>query len=127
MNLSIGERDYMRRDDELPQIRWEYALAVVVAAILLIAFSVQHCSRTTDRHLGKGSLVVNVNEATARELQTLPGVGPARAERIIQSRPYQSVDELFQKRALPRTVVDANGSPVEDKRARTSERRVSID
>jgi DNA uptake protein ComE-like DNA-binding protein len=108
--VSIAERDYMRRGDKPPQIRWEYALAVVVGAVLLIAFSVQHCSRTRDRHLSKGSLVVNVNEATAKELQTLPDVGPARAERIIQSRPYQSVDELFEKRALPRTVVDANRS-----------------
>jgi DNA uptake protein ComE-like DNA-binding protein len=108
--VSIGERDYMRRNDEPPQIRWEYALMVVVGAILLIAFSVQHCSRTTDRHLSKGSLVVNVNEATAKELQTLLGVGAARAELIIQNRPYQSVDELFEKRALPKTVVDANRS-----------------
>jgi DNA uptake protein ComE-like DNA-binding protein len=108
--VSIGERDYMRRNNEPPQIRWEYALAVVVGGILLIAFSVQHCSRTTDRHLSKGSLVVNVNEATAKELQTLLDVGPARAERIIQFRPYHSVDELFQKRALPKTVVDANRS-----------------
>ena len=83
---------------------------VVVGAILLIAFSVQHCSRTTDRHLSKGSLVVNVNEATAKELQTLLGVGAARAELIIQNRPYQSVNELFEKRALPKTVVDANRS-----------------
>lgn len=108
--MSIGERDYMRRNDEPPQIRWEYALMVVVGAILLIAFSVQHCSRTTDRHLSKGSLVVNVNEATAKELQTLLGVGAARAELIIQNRPYQSVNELFEKRALPKTVVDANRS-----------------
>jgi DNA uptake protein ComE-like DNA-binding protein len=108
--VSIAEREYMRRDDKSPHIRWEYALAVVVGAVLLIAFSVQHCSRTRDRHLSKGSLVVNVNAATAKELQTLPDVGPARAERIIQSRPYQSVDELFEKRALPRTVVDANRS-----------------
>jgi DNA uptake protein ComE-like DNA-binding protein len=108
--VSIAERDYMRRDDKPPQIRWGYVLAVVVGAILLIAFSVQHCSRTTDRHLSKGSLVVNANEATAMELQTLLDVGPVRAERIIQSRPYQSVDELFQKRALPRSVVDANRS-----------------
>ena len=83
---------------------------VVVGAILLIPFSVQHCSRTTDRQLSKGSLVVNVNEATAKELQTLLGVGAARAELIIQNRPYQSVDELFEKRALPKTVVDANRS-----------------
>jgi hypothetical protein len=110
--VGIAERDYMRRNNEAPQIRWGYGLVVVIGAFLLIAFGLQRCSNTAnkDRHLGKGSLVLNVNEATAKELQTLPGVGPARAERIIQHRPYRSVDELYQNGALPKAVVDANRS-----------------
>jgi DNA uptake protein ComE-like DNA-binding protein len=108
--MGIAERDYMRRDGGGPQIKWRHVLILLAGAILLIAFGAQHWSSTAtkDRHLTKGSLVLNVNEATAEELQTLPGVGPARAERIIHSRPYQSVDGLFEKRALPKTVVDAN-------------------
>jgi competence ComEA-like helix-hairpin-helix protein len=110
--VGIAERDYMRRNDEAPRIRWKYGLIIVVGAILLIAFGAQHCSSSSgkDRHFSKSSLVLNINEASAEELQTLPGVGPARAERIIQYRPYQSVDELFQKRALPKNLVDANRS-----------------
>jgi radical SAM superfamily enzyme with C-terminal helix-hairpin-helix motif len=108
--VGIAERDYMRRNDEPPQIGWEYGLMIVVGAILLIAFSAQHCSNAAKRHLIKGSLILNVNEATAEELQTLPDVGPARAARIIQNRPYQSVDRLFEKRAVPKAVVDANRS-----------------
>jgi DNA uptake protein ComE-like DNA-binding protein len=108
--MSITERDYMRRDDGTPQIKWGHVLIFLAGAVLLIAFGAQHCSTTTkkDRHLTKASLILNVNEATAEELQTLPDVGPVRAERIIQYRPYQSVDALFEKRALPKTVVDAN-------------------
>jgi DNA uptake protein ComE-like DNA-binding protein len=110
--MGIAERHYMRRDDGAPRISWEYGLMIVVGAILLIAFGVQHCSNAAKdaRHLIKGSLIVNVNEATAEELQTLPDVGPARAARIIQNRPYESVDGLFEKRAVPKTVVDANRS-----------------
>ncbi|HET7230839.1 MAG TPA: ComEA family DNA-binding protein [Longimicrobium sp.] len=41
---------------------------------------------------------VNVNTASARELQTLPGIGPALAQRVIAHRaahgPFRSVDEL---------------------------------
>jgi competence ComEA-like helix-hairpin-helix protein len=37
---------------------------------------------------------VNVNIATQAELEGLPGVGPALARRIIEGRPYRSVDEL---------------------------------
>jgi DNA uptake protein ComE-like DNA-binding protein len=120
--VSIAERDYMRRNNGPPQIRWEHAVTIVVGAILVIAFSVQHCSTAADRDLSKGSLVVNVNKATAKELQTLLDVGPTRAQRIIQSRPYQSVDELFQKRVLPRAVVDENRSLLKTKG--TNERRV---
>ena len=46
---------------------------------------------------------VNINTATAEQLQKLPGVGPARAAQIIRLRnnngPFRSVEEL---RALPR-------------------------
>ena len=110
--MGIAERDYMRRGDEAPQIKWRYVLIVLAGAILLITFGAQRCASTAkkDSQLTKSSLVLNVNEATAEELQTLPGVGPARAQRIIRYRPYKSVDGLFERRALPKTVVDANRS-----------------
>lgn len=42
--------------------------------------------------------VVNINQAGAVELQGLPGIGPALAERIIAHReangPFESVDQL---------------------------------
>jgi DNA uptake protein ComE-like DNA-binding protein len=110
--VGIAERDYMRRGDETPQIKWRYVSILLTGAILLITFGAQRCSSTAkkDNRLTKSSLVLNINEATAEELQTLPGVGPARAKRITQYRPYQSVDALVEKRALPKTVVDANRS-----------------
>jgi hypothetical protein len=76
--MGIAERDYMRRDGGGPQIKWRHVLILLAGAMLLIAFGAQHCSSTAkkDRHLTKGSLVLNVNEATAEELQTLPGVVP---------------------------------------------------
>ena len=42
----------------------------------------------------KGSLRVNINTATIEELQTLPGIGPAKARLIAANRPYQSVENL---------------------------------
>ena len=37
---------------------------------------------------------INVNTATAAELEALPGIGPIIAGRIIEGRPYRSVEEL---------------------------------
>ena len=38
--------------------------------------------------------------ASAEELQTLPGIGPKLAERIIANRPYQKVDDLLKVRGI---------------------------
>jgi competence protein ComEA len=37
---------------------------------------------------------INLNTATEAELEALPGVGPVIARRIIEGRPYRSVDDL---------------------------------
>ena len=43
---------------------------------------------------------VNINFASAKELDTLPGIGQVTAEKIIASRPYGSVEELLTKKAV---------------------------
>lgn len=53
--------------------------------------------------------LVDVNRATARELEALPGIGPALAGRIVASReeegPFRSVEELQRVRGIgPATV-----------------------
>jgi endonuclease G, mitochondrial len=39
--------------------------------------------------------LTNVNTAPSEDLELLPGVGPVLAQRIIQGRPYASVDDLL--------------------------------
>ncbi|HSL51355.1 MAG TPA: helix-hairpin-helix domain-containing protein [Candidatus Deferrimicrobiaceae bacterium] len=41
-----------------------------------------------------GVTKVNLNTATQQELQTLRGIGPATAKRIIRNRPYAATAEL---------------------------------
>jgi DNA uptake protein ComE-like DNA-binding protein len=52
---------------------------------------------------GKGSLIVNINTATATELQSLPNVGPAIAIRIIAGRPYKSSLDLARISGISRS------------------------
>ncbi len=44
--------------------------------------------------LGASGSLVNVNTAAVTELQSLPGIGPAKAASIIGGRPFATVDEL---------------------------------
>ncbi len=50
-----------------------------------------------DQH-NDGDSLVNLNQATSAQLQTLPGIGPALAERIVAARdqqPFLSVEDLL--------------------------------
>ncbi|HLE60800.1 MAG TPA: helix-hairpin-helix domain-containing protein [Thermoanaerobaculaceae bacterium] len=53
---------------------------------------------------GSGSLQVNINTATVQELQLLPRVGPALAERIVEFRtangPFKAPEELTRVKGI---------------------------
>jgi len=49
---------------------------------------------------------VDINTADVEELDTLPGVGKATAQKIIQSRPYNSIDELVSKKAVNKNIFE---------------------
>ncbi len=53
--------------------------------------------------------VVNVNTATAQQLQLLPGVGPSRAQAIIAQRerhPYRRPEDLLAIRGIGRATLN---------------------
>lgn len=57
------------------------------------ATTVRAVERPVDAALAQSSSV-DLNTATQRELESLRGIGPATAKRIIRNRPYASTAEL---------------------------------
>ncbi len=41
-----------------------------------------------------GGEMININTATLEQLDTLPGIGPSRAQAIIDNRPYDTVEDI---------------------------------
>ncbi len=52
--------------------------------------------------------LVNINTASLSELDTLWGVGPARAEAIVKNRPYESIEELVSKGSVSKQIFEKN-------------------
>ena len=44
--------------------------------------------------------LININSASESELDNLPGIGPVTAQKIISGRPYDSVNELLEKKIV---------------------------
>lgn len=50
---------------------------------------------------------VNINTASLAELDTLWGIGPVTAQKIIDSRPYAKIEDLLEKKIVKTNVYEA--------------------
>lgn len=48
----------------------------------------------------------DINSASADQLDSLPGIGPVTAQKIIAGRPYSSIDDLLTKQVVTQKVFD---------------------
>jgi DNA uptake protein ComE-like DNA-binding protein len=111
--MGLQDRDYMRRRQREPRAvltarvapdradrtsDWRTRLLVVgcVVAVAGVALWLLRggAPRVQLSTPAQESRLVNINSATQAQLETVPGIGPALAGRIIAGRPYRSVDEL---------------------------------
>ena len=91
----------------------KFAVVPMMAALVLltgVAIEAQTAPQQKTTAKEKAA-TVDLNKATAEELEELPGVGPATAKKIIAGRPYTKVDDLA-KAGIPERVITAIRSKV---------------
>jgi competence protein ComEA len=73
-------------ENRLVRLDW-FSFYMTFAVIVLISMVLAAYAQTQKP-------VIDLNTASKKELETLKGVGPATAEKIVEGRPYSSVDDL---------------------------------
>jgi competence protein ComEA len=59
-------------------------------------------AKATDKKKGP----LDINTASAEELQTIAGIGEAYSKKIVENRPYARKDEIVKKAGVPQATYD---------------------
>jgi len=80
-------------------------IRTVIAALLCL--TVIGCSPIGQADTSNASTkLLDINSASADQLETLPGIGDAYSREIIANRPYNRTDELVEKKVVPQASYD---------------------
>jgi competence protein ComEA len=102
----------MKRIKQIHHSRFYRGLPAILAALFIttVTSSVVLAQGATTKQPARtkaGQNQIDVNSADAATLETLPGIGPAMADKIIAGRPYRSLADLGKVKGLSQSRLDA--------------------
>jgi len=79
-------------------------IPALALALALFAGASESRAQAAPKGIAKAAALLDINSATTTQLEGLPGIGKAYAEKIVKGRPYKGKDELVSKKIVPEGV-----------------------